>query len=130
MARLAGQVRVNSAYFFVAGTVSLTVYGQLIFKWQTGRLGSLPGGTSERLRYFGHFLTNPWVISAFAAALLAALCWIAALSHLDLSRAYPFVSASFAAVVVLSAIIFGESLTATKVAGALLIITGLVVGSL
>jgi multidrug transporter EmrE-like cation transporter len=123
-------VRVNSAYFFVAGTVSLTVYGQLIFKWQTGRLGSLPGGTSERLRYFGHFLTNPWVISAFAAALLAALCWIAALSHLDLSRAYPFVSASFAAVVVLSAIIFGESLTATKVAGALLIITGLVVGSL
>lgn len=123
-------MRVNSAYFFVAGTVSLTVYGQLIFKWQTGTMGAFPSETAARLRYLGDFLINPWVISAFVAALLAAMCWIVALSHLDLSRAYPFVSASFAAVLVLSAIIFGETLTPLKIAGALLIISGLVVGSL
>jgi multidrug transporter EmrE-like cation transporter len=120
---------VNPAYFFVAGTVVMTVYGQLIIKWQTGKAGVFPNGTGERLRYLLHFGLSPWVISSFAAAVVAAVCWIAALSQLDLSRAYPFVSASFVLVLILSAVVFGESLTAMKLAGAFLIIGGLVLGS-
>jgi drug/metabolite transporter (DMT)-like permease len=123
-------LNVNSAYFFVAATVSLTVYGQLIIKWQTQSAGAFPSGASKRLSYLVHMLSSPWVISAFAAAGIAALCWIVALSHLDLSRAYPFVSASFVAVLVLCAILFDEPLTSLKVGGALLIVSGLIVGSL
>ena len=119
----------NSAYAFVATTVLLTVYGQLIIKWQTGKAGEFPSGTSDRLNYLARFLTNPWVISSLLSAVIAAFAWIAALSRLDLSRAYPFVSASFVLVLILSAIIFGESLTLLKVAGAILIVTGLIVGS-
>jgi multidrug transporter EmrE-like cation transporter len=119
----------NRAYLFVAFTVALTVYGQLIIKWQAGKAGEFPGATRERLTYLGDFLINPWVVSSFAAAFVAALAWIAALSRLELSRAYPFVAASFALVLVLSAIIFDERMTGPKIVGAVLIITGLVVGS-
>ena len=119
----------NSAYAFVAITVLLTVYGQIIIKWQTGKAGQFPDDNAERLRYLGHFLSSPWVLSSLAAAVLAAFAWIAALSHLELSRAYPFVSASFVLVLVLSAIIFGESMDAFKIVGALLIVVGLIVGS-
>jgi multidrug transporter EmrE-like cation transporter len=119
----------NRAYVFVAVTVLLTVYGQLIIKWQVGKAGQFPGATRDRLAYFGDFLINPWVVSSLLAAFVAALAWIAALSRLELSRAYPFVAASFALVLVLSAIIFDERMTAPKIVGALLIVAGLVVGS-
>ena len=106
-----------------------TVYGQLVVKWQTNRAGAFPADSSERLHYIVRFFTSPWVISGVAAAGLAAICWVIALTHLELSRAYPFMAASFVAVIVLSALIFGEALTAAKIAGALLIIAGLIVGS-
>src|SRR6516165_9087555 len=93
---------VNSAYAFVATTVLLTVYGQLIIKWQTRKAGEFPSGVSDRISYLTHFLINPWVISSLLAAVVAAFAWIAALSRLELSRAYPFVSASFVLVLILS----------------------------
>jgi drug/metabolite transporter (DMT)-like permease len=124
-----GGLKVNPAYGFVAATVLLTVYGQIIIKWQTGKAGEFPSDTAARLQYLRHFLINPWVISSLCCAVLAAFAWIAALSKLDLSRAYPFVSASFVLVLILSAIIFGESLTVWKVVGGLLIVVGLIIGS-
>jgi drug/metabolite transporter (DMT)-like permease len=119
----------NSAYAFVATTVLLTVYGQLVIKWQAHKAGEFPHATSARISYLAHFLRNPWVISSLLSAVVAAFAWIAALSKLELSRAYPFVSASFVLVLVLSAIIFGESMTLLKIAGAMLIVAGLIIGS-
>jgi multidrug transporter EmrE-like cation transporter len=117
------------AYVFVATTVLCTVYGQLIFKWQTGRAGELPDDLSGRVSYLAKFLVNPWVITSLAAAGVAALAWVGALSKLDLSRAYPFVAASFVLVLFLSALFFDESITIPKVIGAVLIVAGLIVGS-
>jgi multidrug transporter EmrE-like cation transporter len=118
-----------SAYAAVALTVVLTVYGQLVVKWQTSKLGEFPDASGERWRYLGDFFINPWIISVLALFAVAAACWVVAVSKLDLSRAYPFLSASFVLVLFGSAIFFGEAITATKVTGALLIVAGLVVGS-
>jgi drug/metabolite transporter (DMT)-like permease len=119
----------NPAYVFVGATVLLTVYAQMIIKWQVGKVGHFPSGTSARLDYLRLVLLNPWVISAFLGGLLAAFSWIAALSRLELSRAYPFTAASFVLILVLSAIFFNEAITPVKIAGALLIVLGLIVAS-
>ena len=121
--------RSEIAYLMVALTVLLGVYGQLVLKWRVGRLGAFPAETGERVRFVAGFLRDPWVLSSLAGAVLAAACWVVALSHLDLSRAYPFVSASFVLVLVASAIFFGDTVTTAKVAGALLIVAGLIIGS-
>jgi multidrug transporter EmrE-like cation transporter len=119
----------NSAYLFVAATILLGVYGQLILKWQTNKAGAFPSSTADRLTYFRHFLLNPWVISSLCGAALAAVSWIVALSKLELSRVYPFVSASFVLVLLFSAVIFNERLTPLKLIGAVLIVAGLIVGT-
>jgi multidrug transporter EmrE-like cation transporter len=119
----------NRAYLFVFATVSLTVAAQLVIKWQVGKAGTLPDGLRDRVSYLGDLLANPWVLGCLAAGLVAALSWFLALSQLDLSRAYPFVAGSFALVLVLSAVFFDEHLTAPKIIGALLIVSGLVIGS-
>jgi multidrug transporter EmrE-like cation transporter len=116
-------------YVWILGTILFTVYGQIILKWQVSRLGPLPLEMGDKLLVLARLLVNPWVMSCIVAGLLAFFCWIAALTRFQLTYAYPFVSVTFALVLVLGAIFFGESLTVGKVAGVAFIILGVVIGS-
>lgn len=110
----------------VAMTVLFTVYGQIIIKWQVGGL-ELPPGILEKILFILRQYLNPWVISAFFAAFLASMSWVAAMTQLELSFAYPFMSTSFILVIVLSAVFFNEPLTWQKLAGTAIIMIGLVI---
>lgn len=116
-------------HLYIALTVIFTVYGQIVIKWQVAKVGALPSGTSEKLVFLLQLLFNPWIISGFAAAFLAALAWMAAMTKFDLSYAYPFMSLAFVLVLVLSGPIFQEAITIPKVLGMALIVAGIVVGS-
>lgn len=117
------------SYLYIFLTVVLTVYGQIAIKWQVIRAGSLPEALPDKISFLFYLLLNPWVISAFAAALLASVFWMAAMTKLQLSHAYPFMSLAFVLVMVASAVFFDEPITALKIAGILLVILGLIVGS-
>jgi drug/metabolite transporter (DMT)-like permease len=116
-------------YLYVGLTILLTVYGQLVIKWQVSKAGGLPAETGAKLGFLLHLLLNPWVLSGFAAAFLAALAWMAALTRFNLSFAYPFMSLSFVLVIVLSAVLFREPLTIHRLAGMSLIVLGLFLSS-
>lgn len=110
------------AYVFIAFTILLTVYGQLMLKWQVG----LHAATEALgFGFYMRLLLNPWVISAFAAAFGASLAWMAAISKMELSRAYPFMALNFVLVGLLAVPLFGEAFTTSKVIGLGLIISGL-----
>lgn len=116
-------------HFYIALTVIFTVYGQIVIKWQVAKVGDLPVGTAEKMGFLLQLLLNPWIISGFAAAFLAALAWMAAMTKFDLSYAYPFMSLAFVLVLVLSGPVFQEAVTTPKVIGMALIVAGIVVGS-
>lgn len=59
---------------------------------------------------------------------MAFLCWMAAMTKFELSYAYPFVSASFVLVLILSVVLLRETLTFPKVVGVALIVAGIIVG--
>lgn len=117
------------SYAYVACTILLTVYGQLVIKWQVAGAGTFPENPADKLWFLARLLMNPWIVSALAAALLAALSWMAAMTKLDLSHAYPFTSLSFVLVALASAWLLHEPLTAPKIAGIALICLGIAVGS-
>lgn len=110
-------------------TILLTVYGQLIFKWCARLAGEMPDTITLKAYYLIKFLFNPWIISAYLAAVLASVFWFLALTKFDLSYAYPFMSLSFVFVLILSGVFFNESITLHKVAGVLLILIGIAIGS-
>jgi multidrug transporter EmrE-like cation transporter len=113
----------------IATTILLTVYGQLIVKWQVGEAGDFPASTGGRIHFLAQLVANPWIISVFVAAAIAALSWMAAMTRYELSVAYPFVALSLVLVLVGSAVFFDESLNAAKVVGVALIVLGIVIGS-
>src|SRR5262245_20142173 len=117
-------------YLFVFATVGLGLYGQLVLKWQMSLLGPAPHALPELVPYLVKALFNPWVLSSIASAFLGMVTWMAALSRVPLSHAYPFVSLSFPLILICSWLVFGEPLTVAKTAGVVLIMAGLIVGNL
>ena len=115
-------------FFFVMVTVFLTVYGQLVVKWQIQSLEDpLPPLFIDKVIFVFRQYLNPWIVSALFAAFLASASWLVVLTQLELSVAYPFTSLAFVLVLILSAIFFGEAFTLTKVVGTLIILIGLIV---
>lgn len=114
------------AYIFILLTILLTAYGQLMLKWQVSlhpQVLSAPFSFAA----LASLLLKPWVISAFFAAFGASLCWMAAISRLPLSKAYPFTALSFPLIAVLAAWLFSESFDGYKLVGTAFIIAGVIV---
>ena len=119
-------VRIGALY--IALTVMLTVYGQLAFKWRIDLVRA--SGFDSVVGAILKLAVDPWIISVVVATGLASITWGAALTKMELSYAYPFMALTFALVLGFSVALFGESLTAGKVIGLVLIGIGLVVTSL
>ena len=113
----------------VAITLTLTVYGQMIVKWRVLKAGPLPADLTRKLVFLAGLLFDPWVMSSMCAAVVAALSWMAAMTKLELSYAYPFMSLAFVLVLILSAVIFHEAVTMPKVLGMVLVIVGISIAS-
>ncbi|HEX8989750.1 MAG TPA: EamA family transporter [Rhodocyclaceae bacterium] len=116
-------------YLYVALSIAFTVYGQLVLKWRMQGFGPLPVGTLEKLRFLLSLVVDPVIFSAFFAAFLASLAWMAAMTKFQLSHAYPFMSLTFVAVLLLGHMVLAEPLSLPKVIGTALIVLGTIVAS-
>jgi multidrug transporter EmrE-like cation transporter len=108
-------------YIYILITLILTIYGQLILKWRLNFLGHLPDGFQKQFVYIYSALIDPYILSS--------ITWIAALTKFHLSYAYPFMSISFIAVLIMSNIFFNEPLTVNKIIGIVMITGGLIIAS-
>jgi drug/metabolite transporter (DMT)-like permease len=116
-------------YGYLAATIALSAYGQLILKWRLAAYGQLPETFWEKARFLTLLVLDPAIFSGFVAAFLAALTWMAALTRFELGYAYALMSLTFVVVLLLSALLLHEPLSTAKIAGVLLIIAGTVVAS-
>ena len=114
---------------FIFCTVVLTAYSQLIIKWRVSRVGPLPADLARKAVFFTGLLLDPWILTGILGAFFAGLAWMSAMTKLELSYAYPFMSLAFVLVLIFSAFLFHETVTAPKVLGMLLIIVGIIVAS-
>lgn len=115
------------AYIFV--TISLTVYGQLIIKWRVTQLGAPPLEFKNKIIFMLGLVFDPAIFSGFAAAFLASLTWMIAMTKFDLNHAYPFMSLNFVVVLMLSGWLLSEPITLQKSVGVGLIVLGTVVAA-
>jgi uncharacterized membrane protein len=116
-------------YFYIFGTILFTVYGQIILKWRILNLNwSMPKTTvPEIVVAYIKFLFDPYIFSGFAAAFIASIFWILAMTKFEITFAYPFMSLSPAIVFFLGIFFLHETFTIGKVLGLALIIIGIFV---
>jgi len=115
-------------YFYIAGCVLFTVYGQLVLKWRMNMQAPLPAGLLDKIiGLIKLIIFDPFILSGFVSAFLASLFWMAAMTKFSLSFAYPFMSSAFVIVMFFSVFLFGEALNSYKLMGTGLIVAGIVV---
>ena len=119
-------------YFFLAATITLSVYSQIMTKWRMSTRFSdihIPEGLWDKLLLFLAVIFDPGIFSSLVATFLSGMFWMATMSKLDISFAYPFTSLGFILVLLLSALILGETLNTCKIVGALIIMAGISIAS-
>lgn len=72
-------------------------------------------------------LSSPLIWAGIVTMGFSLLSWMAALSRLEVSRAYPFTALGIVLTMVAGRFLFAESFSAMKLAGAVLIVAGTLV---
>ena len=115
-------------YFYIAGTLLFTIYGQIVLKWRLKELQIiLPEGLINKGIYLIKLVFDPFIFSGFVAAFVASLFWMAAMTKLEITTAYPFMSLAPALVFIIGVLFLGETFSVGKIIGLVLIIIGTVV---
>ena len=111
-------------WLMVLGYVILNSFGALAIKSCLNKLGEIKLESSKSIFfYFIELFKAPLAIIGFFAIFLSAFIWMAALSRMEISIAYPAaIALNFAIVVIIGLLLFSETLTITKIAGIILIL--------
>ncbi len=67
---------------------------------------------------------SPWVVGGLSLYFFGAVVWLFVLSRVQASFAYPFVGVGFILTLLLGTMLLGETVTAIKVAGTLVVSLG------
>ena len=114
-------------YLLILPIALLVTYSQLIVKWRSNGMESLVGASfAERIAIF---LTDPVILSAYAAALLASFAWLYVVTQLPLTVAFPvYIGVTFVMVLFGGWFFLSETISVTKTAAILLILCGVALG--
>ena len=113
-------------YLYIFGTILFTAYGQLIIKWRINHIVLLKNRTMSSLLSYLPLFFDPFILSGFMAAFMAALCWMVVMTKFELSVAYPFMSLSFLIVILSSGLLLHEPISIFKLVGISLIMSGVI----
>jgi len=106
-------------------SIVLGATGQLILRY-AARLLVAPSQIGI-WRWLLAVFSTPWILGAFAFFVISALGWIVALREVPLTVAYPMGALAYVIIFTGSYFLFAEPITWTKIIGAALIITGIII---
>ena len=71
--------------------------------------------------------TDPYILSAFFSAFLASIFWMAAMTKVEITKAYPFMSLAPVLVFLIGVGFLGETFTWGKIIGLVFVIIGVII---
>lgn len=101
--------------------------GEILLKHGMNQIGAITLSLHDILPVLWRIGTNPFVIGGLALYVGGLVFWLAALSRVDLSYAYPFASLSYIIMLLASWQLLGETITPTRMIGTLIIAIGVLV---
>lgn len=117
----------GKALLLILGSVGLSAFAQIVLKIGMGGDAARDAMAHGSLVYgYVRQLVIPAVVCGLAAYGLSALLWLRVLAELDVGKAYPFVALGIVATMASGALFLGESVPLLRVAGAALVIVGIV----
>ncbi len=108
------------AYALLLVAIFIGVVGQLLFKYGMSRRHGF------RLRDVAQLVHDFPVVGGFCCYAVSTLLYFKVLADIDLSVAYPTVSLGYILVIIMSKLLFNESVSMTRWLGVVIVCTGVV----
>jgi len=112
------------AIIYILISVLTSAVGQLMLKKGMTDLGEITLNIDHLIPTVWKIGTNPFVFWGLAIYLAGTVFWLAALSRVDLSYAYPFASLSYVIMLIASWMMFDEKITLSRIFGTVIIGVG------
>jgi drug/metabolite transporter (DMT)-like permease len=112
------------ALVYIMVSVLSGATGQVLLKKGMGSMGPLTLSINQLGEILWRIGTNPYVIIGLSIYVGGTIFWLAALSRVDLSYAYPFASLSFVVMLVAAWHLFDENISLLRLTGTLIICVG------
>jgi len=109
------------AVIYILVSVVASTIGQLLLKKGMNSVGSITLTVDQILSTTWKMATNPYVFIGLLIYGAGTIFWLAALSRVDLSYAYPFASLSYVVMLIASWMMFDEQITLTRIFGTVVI---------
>jgi len=111
-------------YTLIAINTTLTVLGQYILKIGINKIGDF--GQYSLFDFVVKIFTNLHVLGGLSIFGIAVVTWMALLSKVDLSFAYPTLALGYVLIFLISYFFLGESINIYRIIGMFLIIGGII----
>jgi drug/metabolite transporter (DMT)-like permease len=116
----------NIAIVYILIAVIGSAAGQLLLKKGMSTMGPVTITANQIFSLLWRIGTNPYVFIGLFIYVCGTVFWLAALSRLDLSYAYPFASLSYIVMIVGGWLLFGERVDVWRIVGSAAIMTGVI----
>lgn len=116
----------NMAILYIFISVLSSAMGQLLLKKGMNNVGPVTLRLNQLPSVLWQMATNPNVFVGLVIYLVGTIFWLAALSRVDLSFAYPFASFNYVIMLVASWMMFDEKITVSRLLGTFVIGIGVV----
>lgn len=113
-----------SSLWLIALSITTGVAGQTVIKMGVSQPGA-SDSANGLLSLITLIVKSPLVLLGLALYGVGAIAWIAALTRLDLSVAYPFLALNFVLITLVSRVFLGETVPWLRWAGILVICAGI-----
>jgi multidrug transporter EmrE-like cation transporter len=114
------------AIIYILVSVLLSAVGQILLKKGMNDLGPMTINMRQLLGTLWRMGTNPYVFIGLFVYVIGVVFWLAALSMVDLSYAYPFASLSYIVMLVAAWLLFGEQISLLRLIGTLVVCLGVI----
>jgi multidrug transporter EmrE-like cation transporter len=104
--------------------VLLNAVAQLLLKAGSGALAGIELRAANAFAIAGRLVLNPPIIAGLVCYAVSVVVWILALSRVEVSVAYPMLSVGYVVNALAAWWLFGENLSAARVAGIGIILVG------
>ncbi len=114
----------KTAVIYILISILTSVAGQLLLKKGMNAIGSVTLNLNQLIPTLWQMITNLDVFIGLVIYLFGIVFWLAALSRVDLSYAYPLASLSYVVMLIAAWLMFGEKMTLSRIMGTIVICIG------
>jgi len=112
------------AFLLLLLAISLSVTGEFLLKAGMNQVGVLSLTPKDFVSGLLRAFSNPRILAGFVLIFAGSLIWLAVLSRVDLSWAYPMLSLGYLFVVLTSWFFLGEAFSLLRVMGTVFVCLG------